>query len=265
MGYDTIAFETRDHVGWITLNRPEAGNAISIQMAREIQQVSHRINQDEDIRAVVITGSGAKAFCLGEDLDELSATFHTDSLPSSVMADALPHDSVPVMIASIECPVTAAINGDAIGMGLALALACDIRIASDEAKFCVPDVGRGYFMSTGITQLLPRIVGRGKAMELMLTSDTIDAPEALRIGLVHRVVPPDQVHAEAEKVATQIASGAPLALRYVKETVNKGMDLTLEQGLRLECDLYMILQTTKDRVEGIRAFREKRQPHFTGE
>jgi len=265
MGYDTVAFETRDHVGWITLNRPEAGNAISIQMAREIEQVSHRINQDQDIRAVVITGSGVRAFCLGEDLDQLSAALHSDFLPSPAMADALPHDSVAAMIASIECPVIAAINGDASGTGLALALACDLRIASDRAAFCVPDLSRGYLMSSGITQLLPRIVGRGKAMELMLTSDPIDAPEALRIGLVHRLAPPDEVLSEAEKPATQIACGAPLALRYVKEAVNKGMDLTLAQGLRLECDLYMILQTTRDRVEGITAFREKRPPHFAGE
>jgi enoyl-CoA hydratase/carnithine racemase len=265
MGYDTIAFETRDHVGWITLNRPEAGNAISIQMAREIEQVSHRINQDQDIRAVVLTGSGAKAFCLGDDLDELSLTVERNPPSSSPVDAPAPHVSVPAMIASIECPVIAAINGDASGIGLALALACDLRIASDRAAFCVPDLSRGYFMSSGITQWLPRIVGRGKAMELMLTSDAIDAPEALRIGLVHRLAPPDAVLAEAEKLATQIASGAPLALRYVKEAVNNGMDLTLAQGLRLECDLYMILQTTRDRVEGITAFREKRPPHFTGE
>jgi enoyl-CoA hydratase/carnithine racemase len=265
MGYHMVAFETRDHVGWITLNRSEAGNAINIQMAREIEQVSHRVNQDQDIRAVVITGSGVSAFCLGEDLDDLSLTVEGDSPSSSLVNDSAPHDSVAAMIASIECPVIAAINGDASGMGLALALACDLRIASDRAAFSIPDLSRGYLTSSGITQWLPRIVGRGKAMELMLTSDPIDAPEALRIGLVHRLAPPEEVLPEAEKLATQIASGAPLALRYVKEAVNKGMDLTLAQGLRLECDLYMILQTTQDRVEGITAFREKRQPHFTGE
>ena len=261
----SIGFDKKRHLCRITLNRPEAGSAISIQMARDIEQVSHRINQDQDIRAVVVTGSGARAFCLGEDLDALSLAVGGDSPFSSLVDDSAPHVNVPAMIASIECPVTAAINGDASGTGLALALACDLRIASDRSAFCVPDVSRGCLMSSGITQLLPRIVGRGKAIEMILTSRPIDAHEALRVGLVHRLTPHDRVLVEAEKLASQIASAAPLALRYVKEAINKGMDLTLAQGLRLECDLYMILQTTQDRVEGITAFREKRPPHFAGE
>jgi enoyl-CoA hydratase len=264
MGYETLGFEIRDHVGRITLNRPEAGNAVNLQMAMELEALCQQAGRDPDVRAIVITGAGSAAFCLGEDLDELRGAISGDhSLPSAA-EDFCPRRSVAAAIASIECPVIAAINGDASGSGLALALACDLRIASDRAVFCVPDVGRGHLMPSGITQWLPRTVGRAKAMEMILASQPIEATEALRIGLVHRLVPPNQVLAEAMKLATQIASGAPLALRYVKEAVNKGMDLTLAQGLRLECDLYMILQTTQDRIEGITAFRDKRTPHFRG-
>ncbi len=265
MSYETVAFDTRDHIAWITLNRPDVGNTINIQMATELEEICQRVNQDQDIRAVVIGGGRAQAFCLGEDLDQFSGTVLGDSPSLSALKDFSLRHNVAAVVASIECPVIAAMNGDAAGMGLALALACDLRIASDQAFFSVPDLSRGYLMSSGITQWLPRIVGRGKAMELILTCQPVDAHEALRMGLVHRLAPADQVLTETETIATQIASGAPVALRYVKEAVNKGMDLTLAQGLRLECDLYMILQTTQDRVEGIRAFREKKQPLFRGQ
>lgn len=265
MSYKAIAYQKRDQIGYITLNRPEAANAINVQMAMELEEVCQRINEDKDTTIAVITGTGQKAFCSGEDLSQFSASLLGDAPSLDALKEFTLRYNVSAMVGGIECPVVAAINGDALGAGLALALSCDLRVASAEALFGVPDLTRGCFLASGITQWLPRMVGRGKAMELILTAETIDAPEAQRIGLVHQLVPQQEVLSEAEKLAKDVASKGPLALRYVKEAVNKGLDLTLEQGLRLECDLYMILQTTHDRIEGVTAFRQKRQPSFTGE
>ncbi|MFC2018041.1 enoyl-CoA hydratase/isomerase family protein [Chloroflexota bacterium] len=265
MSYQAISYQKRGHIGYITLNRPEVANAISIQMAIELEGVCQRINQDEDARVVIISGSGEESFCCGEDLSQICGPA-SDELPSlTELKEFTLRYNVGAMIAGIHCPVIAAINGDASGTGLALAMSSDLRIASDRALFDIPDVARGCLLANGITQVLPRIVGRGKAMELILTAEHIDAGEAKRIGLIHRVVPHQEVSTEADKLAGDIARGAPIALRYAKEVINKGMDLTLEQGLRMECDLYMVLQTTRDRTEGIMAFREKRQPLFRGE
>lgn len=265
MSLQAISYQKRDHIGYITLNRPEVANAISIQMAKELDGVCKQVNEDEDARAVIISGSGEESFCCGEDLNQICSSA-SDEYPSiSELKDFTLHYNLGEMIAGIRCPVIAAINGDASGTGLALAMSSDLRIASDRALFSIPDVARGYLLANGITQWLPRIVGRGKAMELILTAEPIDAGEAKRIGLVHRVVPHQEVSSEADKLARKITTGAPIALKYAKEVINKGMDLTLEQGLRMECDLYMVLQTTRDRTEGITAFREKRQPLFRGE
>ena len=253
MKYNTIVYEKKNRVSYITLNRPEVANAINSEMMAELREVCDKINQDEDSRVVIITGTGEKAFCCGVDLGE------------EEIKELLLHHNPAEAIRGIQCPVIAAINGDALGMGLALALGCDLRFASESSLFGVPDVAQGYLLASGITQWLPRIVGRGKALEIILTAEPINAQEAYRIGLVHKVVQPQEVFPQAEELATKIASRAPIALRYAKEAVHKGLDLTLEQGLRLECDLYMILQTTHDRTEGIRAFLEKRPPKFKGE
>jgi enoyl-CoA hydratase/carnithine racemase len=163
-------------------------------------------------------------------------------------------------------PVTiAAIDGVAMGEGLELALACDVRIASDRASFCLPHTAHGLIPSGGGTQRLPRLVGKGKALEMILTAEPIDAEEALNIGLVSKVVSPAKLFSIVEEWADRITKQAPIALRYAKEAVNKGMDISLEQGLRLEADLYFLIQTTEDRMEGIRAFKEKRPPRFKGE
>jgi enoyl-CoA hydratase len=167
-------------------------------------------------------------------------------------------------VAAIEKPVIAAVNGDALGPGLELALSCDIRLASDRAKFGFPEVAEGFIPAGGGTQRLPRIVGRGKALELILTAETITAKEALEIGLVSKIMPPKELFTQAGSLAKDIAAKGPIALRFIKEAVNKGLDLTLEQGLRLEADLYFLLHTTADRTEGITAFLEKRKPKFKG-
>ena len=265
MSHEPIQYNNKGYVGYITLNRPEADNAIDLDMAAALQEVCRRVNQDPKVRVVVIGGAGNKAFCSGEDLGLLSKSAYGEAPSLDSLKDFTRRYNVAEMVSGIECPVVAAVNGDAWGAGLAMALACDLRIASAQASFGVGDLARGCLLANGLTQLLPRIVGRGKAMELLLTAETIEASEALNIGLVHRVVPHQDVVSEAVKMAEDMASKGPIALRYAKEAVNKGMDLTLEQALRLECDLYMLLHTTHDRTEGIKAFREKRKPSFNGE
>lgn len=243
MPYSTVIYTKKDHVAYITLNRPEAGNSINLELAQELEDICLKINQDDDIYVVTLTGAGNKTFCKGSELEKSGAA---------------------AAIAGIDRPVIAAINGDALGQGLELALSCDIRLASDKAIFGFPQVAQGLTPSDGGTQRLPRIVGRGKALELILTAETITAQEAFNIGLVSRMVGGAKLASEAEALAKTLASKGPIALRYIKEAVNKGLDLTLEQGLHLEADLYFLLHTTADRTEGITAFIKKRPPKFKG-
>lgn len=245
MLYVAILYAKKDHIARVTLNRPEANNIINQQLARELEDVSCQINQDDDIYAVVITGAGDKAFCCGSELESKERRCS----PANA-------------IAGIDRPVVAAINGDALGQGLELALSCDIRLASSKARFGLPQLAQGIIPMDGGTQRLPRIVGRGKALELLLTAETINAKEALEIGLVNKVVSGERLVSEAESLAETIAARGPVAIRYIKEAVDKGLDMTIEQGLRLEADLYFLLHTTADRTEGIKAFLEKRPPRF---
>jgi enoyl-CoA hydratase len=237
MSFKTVTFAKRNHVVTLTLKH----STIDQETAQELVEICGQITADDTIYVVILTGSG-KTFCSGAK-DKASAA---------------------AIIASIEQPVVAAINGDALEVGLEIALSCDIRIASDKARFAMPQVSEGHVPADGGTQRLSRIVGRGKALELLLTADTITAAEALEIGLVSKVVPADALSGEAEKLAETVASKGPIALRYLKEAVLKGMDLTLEQGLKLEADLYFLLHTTSDRTEGIKSFREKRTPKYKG-
>ena len=258
MPYKTITYEKKEQVVWLTLNRPRAGNTINLEMANELVDACRAINQDDEVRVVVITGAG-DVFCPGCDLAELRS-ISADNLkrmnPASLSSKA---------VAGLDCPVIAAVNGDALGAGLELALSCDIRICSENAHFGFPETSYGIIPGGGGTQRLPRIVGKGKATEMVITAEPVDAAEAYRVGLVTKVVPRQRLAAEAEEIAKKLISRAPIAVRYAKEAVNKGMDMTLAQGLRLEADLSFLLQTTKDRAEGIKAFLEKRKAQFKGE
>ena len=248
MPYTTVIYTKEDHIAYLTLNRPEADNAINQQLAQELETICSQIDQDDDIYVIIVTGAGNKAFCGGGELASLESSSY----------------GAATAIAGLSQPVIAVINGHALGQGLELALSCDIRLASEKAKFNLPQVAKGLIPRDGGTQRLSRIVGKGKALELILTADVIDAEEALAIGLVNRVMAQGELAAGAEAMAKTIAAKGPIALRYAKEAINKGLDLTLEQGLRLEADLYFLLHTTDDRTEGIRAFLEKRPPQFKG-
>ncbi len=236
---------TRENPRLAVITLPAA--APTTEFAAELAGVCQEINFDTAIRAAVITGNGP-AFC--RDVASSHQTPAAFSLAGPV--------------ASINCPVIAAINGNAAGMGLELALACDIRIAAKEARFSFPSIWHGLIPSDGATQRLPRLVGRAKAMEMMLSGDAITAKEALRIGLVSRVVPAEDVLEAALQIGREMAGKAALALKYCKEAVYKGLDMTLDQGLQLEGDLYFLLHTTEDRTEGISAFKAKRKPKFKG-
>ena len=243
-----------NHIAGITLNRPDEKNHINLQMAQEMDEICRQINADNDIYVVIITGSG-NDFCGGNERQKSSRGDGELAQKYNLAAS----------VAGIEKPVIAAVNGDALGEGLELALACDVRIAAQNAHFGFPEVTSGLMPTNGGTQRLPRIVGKGKALELILTGEIIDAAGALEIGLVTKVLPRESLTNEVEALAKTMAGKAPISLRYIKEAINKGLDLTMEQGLQLEADLYFLLHTTGDRTEGIKAFQQKRPPEFKGQ
>ena len=258
--WETLLCRIEEGVAWITLNRPAAQNRVNLQMATEVRDACHLIRQDDDVRVVLVTGAG-DTFCAGDE----DAPSTLESQPSVVETTShMEHRRVAGFLGEIEKPVVVAVNGDALGHGLELALACDIRIAATNARMGMPQITQGAIPWDGGTQRFPRIVGRAWATDLLLTGRVVDAAAALSIGLVHQVVPQGELMARAEQVAGAIAAQAPVATRYTKEAVLKGMDMTMDQGLRLEVDLNLLLQTTEDRTEGIASFLERRPPRYTG-
>lgn len=256
MSYDTVTLRREDHV--VVINLISLGND-HVKMARlsdDFSDLCAEITLDEAARVIILTGEGQNSFSMGTDL--LGGVSRTKEESQRKMC------SIAELIAKLDRPVIAAINGDTIGQGLELILACDIRIAVDTACFGLPHITTGLIPWDGGTQRLSRLVGRGKAMEMILTGEAIDVQEAYRIGLVNRVVRANELMEVAMNIAQEMASRGPIALRYAKEAIYKGMDQTLEQGLRLEADLYFLLQTTSDRIEGVTAFREKKTPRFEG-
>lgn len=259
MTYETIVWEVAEGVATLTLNRPDVHNAMNERMRTELVDCFGAAAGSEDVRVVVVTGAGGRAFSAGADIREFVA-------PQVPVRFREGRRRVDFRQAMDRCPqpIIAAIRGYAFGGGLELALACDIRIAGDDARLGLTEVDLAIIPGGGGTQRLPRLVGRGKALEMILTGARIDAGEALRIGLVERVVPAAELTAAALELARTLAAKAPVALRYAKEAVVKGLELPLADGLRLENDLATLLRTTEDRIEGAKAFLEKRKPRFTG-
>ncbi|MBI2886456.1 MAG: enoyl-CoA hydratase/isomerase family protein [Chloroflexi bacterium] len=255
-----VTIEKKGRVILLTLDSPETGNLLDGPLAAALERRCQQAAGDPDALALVLAARG-DSFCLGESPSEGSSPDEAGFLLE-------PQDPGPAAVravAALPLPVIAAIQGPCTGAGVELALACDIRLAAAAATFQFPQLAEGALPRSGGTQRLPRIVGRGAALELLLLGERIDAPEAWRMGLVGRVVAPAALLSEAEALAQRLTQKAPIAVRYLREAVHKGMDVTLDQGLRLEADLYFLLQTTADRMEGIRAFLERRPPTFRGE
>jgi enoyl-CoA hydratase len=257
--YETIRHDAADGVATITLDRPAVLNAMNDPMRRELTRCFTELAGDDDVRVVVVTGAGDRAFSAGADIRE----FVEPPVPVRLREQRRRQDFRQVMD---QCPqpIIAAIRGYALGGGLELALACDIRIAGEDAQLGLTEINLAIIPGGGGTQRLPRVVGRGKALEMILSGARLPASEALRLGLVERVVPPTEVLATALDLARTLAAKAPVALRYAKEAVVKGLELPLAEGLRLEGDLSTLLRTTEDRLEGARAFLEKRTPRWQG-
>ena len=255
--HKTIEYTIEPPLALVTLSRPRASNRIDLNTAQELCQVLERLRSQENIRVLVVTGRG-KTFSSGREPIEPAGSGYTPLQWLEMHRAAGP-------LASIPIPTIAAINGDAVDHGLELALACDLRIASSEARVGFTDLSNGIVPWDGGTQRLPRLVGRTRALEMLLTSQLLEAEEACKWGLVNIVVEPEQLLSRAKDLAMEIAAGATIASRYTKEAVLKGMDLSLAQGLGLEADLSIILQSTSDRAEGIRSFLERRSPDFKGE
>jgi enoyl-CoA hydratase/carnithine racemase len=255
MAYKTIEYRKKEHFGVIKFRHKNEITGDLFRLKAELHEVSTLISGEADLRLVVLMGIGTFSNLLGSSPESLELQ-DTEEAVSPSLAET---------IANIEKPVIAGIEGDARDQGLELILACDVRIAAEKSRFALTQLEKGTIPMNGGTQRLPRLVGKGKALELVLTGESIDAHEAYRIGLVNRVVSENELEKTIMELAKDMASKSPIALRYAKEAMNAGLDLTLEQGLRLEADLYMLLHTTTDRTEGIRAFQEKREPQFTGE
>lgn len=260
MTYETIVLERAEATAQIALARPKVLNALNVLMISELRDAFASLENDAGVRAIVLTGSGDKAFAAGADIGELSA------LPGAVAGVALARagQALTLQIERMRTPVIAAVNGFALGGGCELAMSCDIRIASDRATFGQPEVNLGLLPGYGGTQRSARLLGRGMATYLCLTGEMIDATEALRIGLVERVVPHAELPAEAARVAGLIASRAPLAVGAAKRAIDEGIGVSTAAGLEIEALHFGTLVTTSDFAEGTRAFLEKRPARFNG-
>ena len=259
MEFKNLTIKKSEGIGWITINRPDKLNALNWETVRELATAFMSFRGDVEVRVIILTGSGEKAFIAGADISELA------NLNAQLGREyALKGQEVTSLIENFSKPVIAAINGYALGGGTEFAMACHIRIASENAKMGQPEVKLGIIPGYGGTQRLSRLVGKGKAMELILSGRTIDAQEAKDIGLVNRVVPLSNLLLTCEALAKEIMANSPLAVAYSIEAINKGLDKTLEEALWLEAEIFGRACSTEDSKEGTKAFLEMRKANFQG-
>jgi enoyl-CoA hydratase len=257
--YQTLLFQKKNSIAYVTVNRPDKLNALNSQVMEDLRSAFTAIRDDAEVRVAILTGTGEKAFVAGADIGELNRH-------DPVTAKHYTHRGQAVLdlIENLGKPVIACINGFALGGGCELAMACTMRLASENAKLGQPEVKLGIMPGYGGSQRLPRLVGTGLAMQLLLTGEMITAQEAHRIGLVNEVVAQAELIARAEAIAQKIIANAPLAVQYTMEAVNHGMNMTLPEGLFLEATLFGVVCATEDKKEGTSAFLEKRAAAFKG-
>src|SRR5438270_5794635 len=257
--FENLVVEQRGSIAYVTINRPKVLNALNAATMSELRSAFTQIKEDGGVRAVILTGSGEKSFVAGADIGELQKN-------NPVEAKEYTHRGQAVLnlIENLGKPVIACLNGFALGGGCEIALACRMRLASENAKLGQPEVKLGIIPGYGGTQRLARLVGKGIAMQMVLAGEMITAQEALRIGLVNEVLPPAELIPRAEAIAAKIIANAPLAVQYAMEAVNKGMEMTLSEGLYLEAVLFGVACATEDKKEGTTAFLEKRAAAFKG-
>ena len=259
MTFESLVFEKKNNIAYVTINRPKVLNALNMATMGELRNAFTDLKQDREVRVVILTGAGEKSFVAGADIGELQKN-------NPVEAKQYTHRGQAVLdlIENLGKPVIACINGFALGGGCEIAMACTMRLAGENAKLGQPEVKLGIIPGYGGTQRLPRLVGKGIAMQLLLTGEMISAQEAHRIGLVNEVLPAAQLIPRAETIAQAIIKNAPLAIQYCLEAVNHGIELTQEEGLYLEASLFAVSCATEDKKEGTSAFLEKRAANFHG-
>ncbi|AET66521.1 enoyl-CoA hydratase/carnithine racemase [Desulfosporosinus orientis DSM 765] len=258
MTYETIRVEIEEGIATITLNRPEVLNALNSQVFNELAAAAKNLGEDEGVRGVILTG-GEKVFAAGADIKQM-ASLNAVEVVKSIRPSRIAFN----LIENLQKPVISAIAGYALGGGCELSLTTDVRIAADNAQFGLPEIKLGILPGGGGTQRLPRLIGAGKAKELIFSGDIINAEEALRIGLVNKVVSADQLMAEAKKMAKKFISKGAIALQLAKSCINEGLQVDLETGLQYEHKCFALLFATEDQKEGMQAFLEKRKPNFQG-
>jgi enoyl-CoA hydratase len=259
MTYENLLFKKQGNIAYVTINRPKVLNALNMATMQELRCAFTDLKDDREVRVVILTGSGEKSFVAGADIGELQKN-------NPVEAKEYTHRGQAVLdlMENLGKPVIACINGFSLGGGCELAMACTMRLASENAKLGQPEVKLGIIPGYGGSQRLPRLVGKGLAMQLLLTGDMISAQEAHRIGLVNEVHPADQLIPRAEAIAAAIIKNAPLAIQYCMEAVNHGIEMTQQEGLYLEATLFSVCCATEDKKEGTTAFLEKRAANFVG-
>ena len=252
-----LGLEREGHVAVLTLDAPPKDQEEVGYLAGRLSDQCSELSLDNHIRVIVLIGSRDDSFSMGEALKE--------GVTPACIDPSIGYSGLTQPFSDFHQPIITGLRGEVIGQGLELALACDMRIAAEDSYFSLPHIRQGFIPWEGGTQRLLRVIGKSKALEMVLTGESIDAEEAHRIGLVNQVAPPDELKTMVMDTAHKMANASPISLAYAKEAMHKGMDLTLEQGLRLEADLYYLIHTTRDREEGIKAFQEKREVQFEGE